>query len=79
MTAKCDVNHVVIFAQGMANPNDYYWIKITNGTTIQVEITFPYALISVRQEEGFPVTIRIYSDEAEGNVTLYLHESDLIG
>jgi hypothetical protein len=79
MTAKCDVNHVVIFAQGMANPNDYYWIKIANGTTVQVEITFPSALLSVRQEEGFPVTLRIYSDEAEGKVTLYIPESNIIG
>lgn len=78
MTAKCDVNHVVLFAQGMADPSDYYWIKITNGTTVQVEITFPNALLSVRQEEGFPVTFRIYSDEAEGKVTLYIPESNII-
>lgn len=79
MTPLLDIHHLALFAQGMANPSDYYWLEITNGTTVNVEIEFPYAIRSVMQENGFPVTLRIYSDEAEGNITLFIKESSIIG
>jgi hypothetical protein len=71
-------HHVVIFAQGMTAPEDYYYDEILNGTTVSLEVQFKYHVQSTKQEAGFPIDIRIYSDEAEGYVTLFIPESNVI-
>ena len=73
-----DAHHVVIFAEGMANPENYYYSEIKNGTEQNVEIQFFSPIQSVKQGNVYPITIRIRSDEAEGSVTLYLKEEDII-
>jgi hypothetical protein len=79
MTPLLDIHHLTIFAQGMANPTDYYWLEIANGTVVNVEIEFQFSVLSIKQEQGFPVTLRIYSDETEGYITLFIEESNIIG
>jgi hypothetical protein len=73
-----DANHLVIFSPGMTDPADYYHLDdVKNGTTASIEITFPYDVQSVKEQEGFPVDIKIFSDEAEGKITLYIPEAQV--
>ena len=73
-----DANNLVIFSPGMTDPLDYYHLNdVKNGTTTPIEITFPYDVQSVKEQEGFPIDIRIFSDEAEGKITLYIPEAQV--
>ena len=73
-----DANHLVIFADGMMDPNDYYYPKVSNGTTLAVEITFTYPIISTKGDRGFPVAVKLSCDETVGKVTVYVPEEDVI-
>jgi len=73
-----DANHVVIFTEGMTNPEDYYYLKIQNSTTETVDITFTSPIMSIKQDEGYPIKIRIRSDEAEGYVIIFIKPEDVI-
>jgi len=73
-----DAHNVVIFAEGMANPENYYYSEIKNGTEQNVEIQLFSQIQSVKQGDVYPITIRIRSDEAEGYVTLHLKEENII-
>jgi hypothetical protein len=73
-----DAHHVAIFGQGLADPGDYYYLKVANETSTLVEMQFQFAVMSAKQEQGYPIEIRIYCDEAEGYVTLYVPESNVI-
>jgi len=75
-----DAHNVVIFTEGMSNPNDYYYSHIEKGKKQNVEIIFPpNCEIQIRkQQDKYPIKIRIRSDEAEGYVTLWLREEDIL-
>lgn len=73
-----DAHHVVIFAQGMANPKDYYYIEIKNNTEQPIEIQFPSLLQVTKQDNAYPLALRIWSDEAEGQVIIWLKEEDIL-
>jgi len=73
-----DAHHVVIFADGMANPQDYYYLEIKNGTEVPVEIQFSYSIQVSKKGEAYPVTLKIWSDEAEGEVTLWLRDEAIV-
>jgi len=73
-----DAHNVVIFAEGMANPENCYYSEIKNGTEQNVEIQFYSPIQSVKQGDVYPITIRIRSNEAEGYVTLHLKEENII-
>jgi len=73
-----DANHVAISTDGMTNPEDYYYLKIQNSTTETIDITFAFPIKSTKQDEGYPIKVKIYSDEAEGDVTLFIKPEDVI-
>ena len=73
-----NANNVVIFMEGMVNPADYYYPQIKNGTEQIVEITFSNELQIRKEEKGYPIKIRIRADEAEGYVTIWLGEEDIL-
>jgi hypothetical protein len=65
----------------MMDPNDYYYPKVNNGTTLTLEITFNYPILSTKSDQGFPVTVKLSCDEL-GRVkvpyVLYVPEEDVI-
>ena len=75
-----DAHNVVIFTEGMSNPNDYYYSHIEKGEKQSVEIVFPpnHEIQIRKQQDKYPIKIKIRSDEAEGYVTLWLREDDII-
>jgi len=73
-----DAHHAVLFFPGGVDPEDYYYDRIPNGTSIFVEVNFKNYIPSAKQANGYPIKFRIYSDEAEGYVTLVIPESDII-
>jgi hypothetical protein len=74
-----DAHNVVVFVQGMTDPTDYYYPEILNGTAQPQEINLQSAIQTVKQEAGFPVKVKIRSDETgEGNITLYIPEEEVI-
>ncbi len=77
-----DAHHIAVITTGMTDPSDYYLLELKNGTIKPIEIAFPYEVQSTRREDVFPIVfpidLRIFCDEAEGDITLYIPESDLI-
>jgi hypothetical protein len=73
-----DAHHLALFLPGMADPLDnYQYDRATNGTALPVEITFPSEVSSTKKEQGFPINIKLWCDEAEGTVTLYVPETGI--
>jgi len=62
---------------GNTDPINYYWGKITNGTSEAVEIMLNSAVQSVKKGTMFPIRVEIYSDQAEGYVTLEIPEDSV--
>jgi hypothetical protein len=73
-----DATNVVIHAEGLMNPADYFYKYISKGTEIDIEITFESPLQIQKKGDIYPVRIKIYSDEAEGYVTLELRDENVI-
>lgn len=74
---KGDAHHVVIFA-GMTDPQEYAYDQILNGTKMSVEIQLGHGISSRKQIAGYPIRIRMQSDEAIGYVTLLIPENNII-
>lgn len=75
-----DAHHLNIFPPGMVDLQDYpEYDEAPNGTALQVQLTFPNPILSTfsSTEKGFPIDIKLYSEEAEGTITLYIPVSDM--
>ncbi|MEM3549635.1 MAG: hypothetical protein QXN87_04010 [Candidatus Bathyarchaeia archaeon] len=73
-----NATNVVIHAEGMMNPTDYFYESISKGAEIEIEITFESPIQIQKKENVYPVKIKVYSEEAEGYVTLELKDEDVI-
>jgi hypothetical protein len=74
-----DAHHVVVIPrEGVAQPEEYYRDEIKNGTEEHFEIQFQYQIQIHKQDDGYPITLKIVSDEAEGYVTLILKDENII-
>ncbi len=73
-----NATNVVIHAEGMMNPSDYFYESISKGTEIYIEITFKSPIQIQKEGDVYPVRIKVYSNEAEGYVTLELRDEDVI-
>lgn len=61
-----DAHDVVIFADGMINPNDYWYQEIKNGTTQSIGIQWPVdsPIVAKKQPDcTYLIEIKIYSRE----------------
>ena len=59
-----DAHDVVIFAEGMTNPNNYWYQEIKNGTTQPIAIQFGNPIVAKKQPDGtYLIEIEIYSRE----------------
>ena len=75
-----DAHHLNIFPPGMGDIQDYpAYDEAPNGTALPVQLTFPNPILSTfsSTEKGFPIDIKLYSEEAEGTITLYIPVSDM--
>jgi hypothetical protein len=73
-----DAHHLNIQPPGMVDPQDYpQYDEAPNGTALPVQLTFPNPVLSAEKAQGFPINIKLYSDEAEGMITLYIPASDV--
>jgi hypothetical protein len=64
----------------MGDVEDYpEFDKAPNGTALPVQLTFPNPVLSKfsSTQEGFPIDIKLFSEEAEGTITLYVPVSDV--
>ena len=76
-----DAHHVVLFFPGGVDPQDYYYDRIPNGTSVFVEVSFQNYISSAKQADGYPIKFKIHSDETdekEEYVTLVIPESDIV-
>jgi hypothetical protein len=73
-----DAHNVAVILEGYADPLDYWRAEIKNGTEEHFEVQLQYAIQVYKQDEGYPIKLKIRSDEAEGKVTLFLKEEDII-
>jgi len=69
-----NATNVHIDPSGITDPVDYTWSKITNGTSEPVEIILTSPVQSVKNGTMFPIKVKVYSDQAEGYVTLQIPE-----
>jgi|GEM_PF-3857395 len=59
-----DAHDVVIFAEGMTDPNNYWYQEIKNGTTQPIAIQFGNPIRVIKQPDGtYLIEIEIYSRE----------------
>jgi PKD repeat protein len=73
-----DANEVTVFAEGGVAATDYFWLHIQNGTLTYVDIQYEHGITSSKQANGYPVTFRLFSHEANGDITLVIPEGDII-
>ncbi|MEM0006918.1 MAG: hypothetical protein QXR89_01445 [Candidatus Bathyarchaeia archaeon] len=76
-----DAHDVVIFAEGMTNPGDYWYGEIKNGTETRIEIQFS-SPIRVTKQPGdlYLLEIEIYSSETlRGKHTFQMKIDEEIG
>lgn len=73
-----DASEVTIFSEGSIAPTDYFWLNIPNGTSTIVDIQYEHGITSRKQANGYPVTFRLFSHEANGDITLVIPEDDVI-
>jgi hypothetical protein len=70
--------HNFVISGTMIDPAEYWREVIENGTEEAFEVTFQSSLQVYKKDDGYPITIKIRSDEAEGYVTLILKDEDII-
>ncbi|MEM3566335.1 MAG: hypothetical protein QXK47_02870 [Candidatus Bathyarchaeia archaeon] len=56
---------------------DYWRAEIKNGTEEVFEIELQYSIQLRKEANGYPIKLQIRSDEAEGDVTLWLKDEDI--
>jgi hypothetical protein len=61
---------------GFTDPLDanLYWPKMLNGTSESVEVSLASERLITKTGTTYPIRIRVYCDEAEGDVTLQIPE-----
>jgi hypothetical protein len=77
-----DAHNVTLYISGKIQPEDFFWQEITYRTeTFSGEIIPQFEIISHKQADGYPVEIRIFSEEADGylNVTIPVEDMSIIG
>jgi len=72
-----DASEVTVFSEGSIEPTDYFWENIPNGTLTYVDIQYAHGITSRKQANGYPVTFRLFSHEADGDITLVIPEEDV--
>jgi hypothetical protein len=73
-----DAHHLNIFPPGMGDVQDYpAYDEAPNGTAFPVQLAFPNPVLSRETAQGFPIDIKLFSEEAEGTITLYIPSSDV--
>lgn len=72
-----DANEVTVFSEGSVAPTDYFWLHIQNGTATYVDIQYAHGITSTKQANGYPVTFRLFSHEANGDITLVIPEENV--
>jgi len=73
---KGNATSVHIEAGGYTNPADYWYEKMENGTSTIIDVVLQSPIISTKNGTFFPVKMRIYSNEAEGDVILQIPENN---
>lgn len=73
-----DATHVALHFPGGVSAEDYYYDRISVGNSTYVEVEFKNYVQSRKQADGYPKTFRVFSDQAEGDVTLVIPEEYVI-
>lgn len=77
-----DAHEITLFIEGKITSEDFFWLEIKNGTeTFSGEIMPQFEILSHKQADGYPVRIRIFSEEADGylNITIPVEDVNIIG
>lgn len=73
-----DAHSVHVTSKGMVLKQDEPWFEtIEEGGSEQVILVFNSAMYVIKEEEGYPFSIRITSREAEGEITIHLTEGGI--
>jgi hypothetical protein len=70
-----NATHLNLFASGMTAPSVYADLSLPMNKTFDVDLQMDFAVQIKRQGSVYPITIKLVSAEAEGNVTLDINES----
>jgi hypothetical protein len=64
--------HIDPYPGDKSDPKDYFYPEIVNGTKQTIQVTLDSPVQSIKNGTTYPFTIFVYSDEAQGNVTLQI-------
>lgn len=63
---------------GNTDPLNYYYPEIKNGTKETIDVILDSDVQSIKNGTSYPFTIKVYSNEAEGYVTLQIPEDSVL-